>query len=79
MKTLILKSFNPSKLLILTTDASDYAVEATLEMYDKNSKAVIGVVAYLRRALHGHGVNGSIREKDFLLQFMLYINGDIIH
>lgn len=38
---------------------------ATLEMCDPNSKAVIGVVAYLSRALHGHEVNWSIREKEF--------------
>ena len=61
----ILKPFDPSKSLILTTDASDYAVGATLEMCDPNSKAVIGVVAYLSKALHGHEVNWSIREKEF--------------
>ena len=61
----ILKPFDPSKSLILTTDASDYAVGATLEMFDKDSKAVIGVVAYLSRTLHGHEVNWSIREKEF--------------
>lgn len=46
----------------VTTDASDYAIGATLEMLDHQGK-VKGVVEYMSSRLHGSQLNWDIREK----------------
>lgn len=59
----VLKPFNNTLEVIVTTDASDTAVGGTLELM-KDGK-LFGVVAYISKALHGHELNWSIREKEF--------------
>lgn len=58
----ILLSFDPSKDIVVTTDASTEAIGAILELHSGGT--CLGVVAYLSHLLHSHELNWPIREKE---------------
>lgn len=59
----ILLPFDQDSDIVVTTDASDYAVGATLELLESNGK-VKGVVAYISAKLSGSQLNWPVREKE---------------
>lgn len=59
----VLLPFDESKGIVVTTDASDYAVGATLELVNDQGN-VEGVVAYMSAKLHGAQLNWPVREKE---------------
>ena len=59
----VLLPFDETKDVLVTTDASNYAVGATLELLDDSGK-VLGVVAYSSHKLSGSQLNWDVREKE---------------
>lgn len=64
MKQPVLCSFSERYKVRVTTDASNIAVGAVLELIDDNGKSV-GVVAYLSKVLIHHQLNWPVRDKEF--------------
>lgn len=59
----VLLPFQEDKTVRVTTDASDFAVGAVLELLDDNKK-VLGVVAYMSAKLSGAQLNWPVRKKE---------------
>ena len=53
--------FDETRDVLVTTDASNYAVGATLELLDDSGK-VLGVVAYSSHKLNGSITSGSLEK-----------------
>lgn len=59
----VLLPFDETAELVVTTDASDFAIGATLEMLTETG-SVKGVVAYMSSKLSGSQLNWDVREKE---------------
>lgn len=59
----VLLPFDETKEVLVTTDASDFAIGATLELLGDDGK-VLGVVAYLSAKLSGAELKWPVREKE---------------
>ncbi|KAI5958463.1 uncharacterized protein KGF55_005806 [Candida pseudojiufengensis] len=64
--SLVLKPPEINATYIITTDASDYALGAVIEILDKKTSKIKGTVAFYSKALDKHQRNYSIREKELL-------------
>jgi len=60
----ILQHFNPSKPIIMETDASDYAIAAVISQHDDNG--VLHPVAFRSRKLSAAELNYEIHDKEML-------------
>ncbi|KAI5965705.1 uncharacterized protein KGF55_001067 [Candida pseudojiufengensis] len=64
--SLVLKPPEINGTYMITTDASDYALGAVIEILDKKTSKIKGTVAFYSKALDKHQRNYSIREKELL-------------